>query len=205
MALSTFETWNQMVFLAINAGPQPWPVMVDFARVLAQDAVYLVMVALVLGWVRGGGALRFALLDATLAALIGLCIAVGITLIWYHPRPFEIGLGRKLLDHATDASFPSDHGTLMFALAFALLIRAQRVWGAGFLVLALGVAWSRVYLGVHFPLDMLGAAAVAALAAAIVRAGKPLLHRVVYPSLTGIYEMLLRRLRLSQFWFPRNL
>jgi undecaprenyl-diphosphatase len=205
MSPSSLETWNQMAFLALNAGAQPWQLAVLTAKVMAQGAVYLAMVALVLGWVRRGKALRFALLDATLAALLSLSLAVGITLIWYHPRPFELGLGQQLIAHATDASFPSDHGTLMFALAISLLIGAQKTWGLGFLALAFGVAWARIYLGVHFPLDMVGAAVVAALGATIVRAGRPLLHDGFYHALTAIYEWLLRGLHLPLAWFPRDL
>jgi undecaprenyl-diphosphatase len=205
MSPSSLETWNQMAFLALNAGAQPWPCVSLAAKVLAQGAVYMVMAALVLGWVRGNRELRFALLDATLAALISLSIAVGITVLWYHPRPFEIGLGHQLISHATDASFPSDHGTLIFALAISLLAAKQTASGAGFLALAFGVAWARIYLGVHFPLDMVGAAAVAALGATITRAGRPLLHGGFYHALTAIYEGLLCVLRLPQAWFPRDL
>lgn len=205
MSLLSLETWNQTTFLALNAGPQPWPIVLLMAKALAQGAVYLVMSSLVLGWVRRGTALRYALLDATVVALISLTIAVGITMVWYHPRPFEIGLGQQLIAHATDASFPSDHGTLMFALAISLLASAQKIWGVGFLVLALAVAWARVYLGVHFPLDMIGAALVAVLGFVIGLAAKPLLHGVIYPGLNATYEWLLRGLRLPVAWFPRNL
>ena len=97
-----------------------------------------------------------------MAALIGLALAQVITAIWYHPRPFEIGLGRQLLDHAPEASLPSDHATLLFSLALPLLFCATaRRWGAVFLALGVVTAWSRIYLGVHFPLDMIGAFAVA--------------------------------------------
>ncbi len=205
MPLSPLETWNQMAFLALNAGAEPWPWGVLIAKALAQDAVYVVMATLVIGWVRRGEALRFALLDATLSALISLSFAVSITPVWYHPRPFEIGLGHQLIAHATDSSFPSDHGTLMFALAISLLAARQTSWGVGFLALAFGVAWARIFLGVHFPLDMIGAVVVAALGATLIRAGRSPLHGGLYPALTAIYERLLRVLSLPPTWFPRNL
>ena len=149
--------------------------------------------------------MRFVLLDATLTALIGLGLVQVITAIWYHPRPFEIGLGRQLLDHAAEASFPSDHATLMFGLAIPLLLATQtRRWGAVVLALGFGVAWSRIYLGVHFPLDMIGAFGVAGLASLVVRLAGPFLRRGVYPLLISVYETLLRRLALPQTAFPRN-
>jgi undecaprenyl-diphosphatase len=202
---AALETWNQATFLAMNAGERPLPLMVSVAKALAGGAVYVVMVALLTGWVRRGKALRFALLDATLAALLGLGIAVGITMIWDHPRPFALCLGHQLMAHAADASFPSDHGTLFFALSFSLLLSAERLWSTGFLALAFGVAWARIYLGVHFPLDMIGAAGVAALSSGFVRAGSPWLRGRIYPILTQIYEGLLGLLHLPKRVFPRGL
>ena len=77
-----------------------------------------------------------------------------------------IGLGHTFIPHAADSSFPSDHLTLLLAVAFSFLMhRRLRVAGRTLAFLGLPVAWARIYLGVHFPLDMIGAALVAALSA----------------------------------------
>ncbi len=205
MSPSVIEHWNQSAFLAVNAGAQAPALVIALARLLAAWSIYLAPALFVVAWVRRGRAVRFVLLDATLTALIGLGLAQVITAIWYHPRPFEIGLGRQLLDHAAEASFPSDHATLMFGLAIPLLLATQtRRWGAVVLALGFGVAWSRIYLGVHFPLDMIGAFGVAGLASLVVRLAGPFLRRGVYPLLISVYETLLRRLALPQTAFPRN-
>ncbi|EJK37092.1 phosphatase PAP2 family protein, partial [Klebsiella pneumoniae] len=55
-----------------------------------------------------------------------------------------------------DDSFPSDHGTVSFTFALAFLFW-HRLWsGALLMAIAAAIAWSRVYLGVHWPLDMVG-------------------------------------------------
>ena len=204
MSLSAVELWNQNAFLAINAGAQAPAYVVAIARMLASWAIYLAMILLVIAWVRRGRAVRFALLDATCTALIGLVVAQGIAGLWYHPRPFEIGLGRQLLDHAAEASFPSDHATLMFSLAVSLLLNAaSRHWGGVLLLLGFAVAWSRIYLGVHFPLDMFGAFGVATFVSFLIKMAGSRLHRLYYPRLISIYETGLDRLRLPEFIFPR--
>ena len=206
MSLSAVELWNRNAFLAINAGPQAPAFVIAIARMLASWAIYLAMILLTLAWVWRGRTVRYALLDATGAALIGLGVAQGIAAIWYHPRPFELGLGRQLLDHLPEASFPSDHATLMFSLAIPQLLSAEsRRWGGTLLLLGFAVAWSRIYLGVHFPLDMLGAFGVAAFASFLIRMADPRLHRRFYPLLASIYETALRRLGLTGAVFPRNL
>ena len=206
MSVFAVELWNQSAFLALNAGAQAPAFVIAIARMLANWSICLALVLLIYAWVRRGRAVRFALLDATCAALIGLGIAQGITAIWYHPRPFEIGLGRQLLDHAAEASFPSDHAILMFSLAIPLLLSAgSRRWGVALVLLGFAVAWSRIYLGVHFPLDMLGAFGVAAFASFLIWMADPRLHRLFYPLLVAIYETSLRRLRLPVGLFPRDM
>ena len=54
-------------------------------------------------------------------------------------------------------SFPSGHATTSFACATVLALLLPRLRVPLFL-LAAAVAWSRVYVGVHYPLDVLGGA-----------------------------------------------
>lgn len=116
-----------------------------------------------------------------------------------------MGLGHQYMAHVPEASFPSDHATLLFGLALPLLpAAASRLWGVIFLLLALGTAWARVYLGVHFPADMLGGLAVAVVAWALVAALRGPLHGRLYPALLGLYDWTLRKLHLPEAVFPRR-
>jgi undecaprenyl-diphosphatase len=66
--------------------------------------------------------------------------------------------------HAADPGFPRDHATAAFAIAVALLLR-KRAWGAIVLVLAAILALGRVAMGIHYPSDVLGGAALGSLTA----------------------------------------
>ncbi|EOG4239629.1 phosphatase PAP2 family protein [Salmonella enterica subsp. enterica serovar Newport] len=112
------------------------------------------------------------------------------TTLWFHPRPFMVPLGHTWIYHAPETSFPSDHATLFFSAGLSLLLSGARVSGGLILLLSLFVAWSRVFLGVHFPLDMAGAALVAVLACLLVR---PLWRHLGEP-LTSFCESISSRL-----------
>jgi undecaprenyl-diphosphatase len=66
----------------------------------------------------------------------------------------------KPLVHVPDSgSFPSGHASMAFACATVLAWMRPRLALPAF-ALAVGIAWSRVYVGVHWPLDVLGGAAL---------------------------------------------
>jgi undecaprenyl-diphosphatase len=116
-------------------------------------------------WLGNTRVTRLVALTSILALTIALAANQIIGLVAYTPRPFLIGLGHQLIDHRPSSSVPSNHGTIIFTYAAALAF--CRVWCLSVVVGCLGplVAWSRIYLGVHFPFDMLGAAIVSTLAA----------------------------------------
>ncbi|UZM96955.1 phosphatase PAP2 family protein [Lysinibacillus sp. MHQ-1] len=58
-----------------------------------------------------------------------------------------------------DPSFPSNHAAGAFALAFALLWKRKKI-GAVLLVMACLMALSRIFIGVHYPLDVLAGACI---------------------------------------------
>lgn len=162
------QNLDPRLFMLLTAGPEAPGWLVFMASVMASAVVPAVALALLVFWIRGRS--RPALLDAVASGLLGLGIVQVIGALAYRPRPFEIGLGLNLMNHLPENSFPSDHATLMFALAVSLALSPLRRFGLLLLPLALAVGWGRVYLGAHFPLDILGGALVGALCAVIVRA-----------------------------------
>ncbi len=76
-----------------------------------------------------------------------------------------LGLGQNFLAHAPESSFPSDHATVMFTLAVALMLTSLRKLGVLILLLGALVGWARIYLGVHFPFDIAGSLLVSLISA----------------------------------------
>lgn len=160
------ESLNLSLFNLINAQGTAHTPLFFVAYALAEYAIVAVPVILIAGWLWSGKLTRLVMLQATASALLALLMAQGVGWIWPHPRPFMVGVGHTLIAHVADPSLPSDHLILIWSVAFSLLLHQQtRSTGAALALLGLPVAWSRIWLGVHFPLDMVGAAAVGFLSA----------------------------------------
>jgi undecaprenyl-diphosphatase len=109
---------------------------------------------------------RWNVLILTVAAVYLADAAAGLLkALVDRPRPFVRYPEPKILvPRPHDASFPSGHAATSFAAATILSFAFPKAAPA-FLVLAAAVAYSRVYVGVHYPLDVLGGAALGALVA----------------------------------------
>ena len=87
-------------------------------------------------------------------------------------RPYELIEGLSLLVHAhADHSFPSGHSANSFACAWVLFRCLPKKWRVPPLILACLIALSRLFVGVHYPTDVLAGAGIGVLMAEISRRG----------------------------------
>lgn len=148
---------NLSLFSFINASSDASDLKINFAIFIANDLLYCMIALFAWFWLRGDYQIKKQILKAFIFTSIALFISQCISHIYYHPRPFVMDVGRTLIYHSPNGSFPSDHMLIFSSIAFSYFFSTYRKLGIFLIMLAWLVAWSRIYVGVHFPLDMLGA------------------------------------------------
>jgi undecaprenyl-diphosphatase len=99
---------------------------------------------------------------AGISALVALGIGQLIGVAFPRPRPYLTHQANLLISRTADTSFPSDHATLGFAVT-VLVWRYNRRAGTALLLLALVLAFARIFVGAHYPSDVLGGAVLGSL------------------------------------------
>jgi undecaprenyl-diphosphatase len=123
---------------------------------------------------------KIASLAGGISAFVALGINQVIAAFWHRPRPYESHPGVYHLTQSHDPSFPSDHASAAFGIAFGIFFVNRRV-GRYFLAVAALIAVGRVEVGAHYPADVLASVLVGAAAGAIVvfAGRRPLLRLVM--------------------------
>ena len=162
--------WDMATFRAINLG----------YRSAALDALFLVLSVTGLGGLEALFAIflypwpalrRLIVPLIATVAFSGFVLADGLKPLVHRDRPSFLGLA-VVQENVHKNSFPSGHTTTAFAFATMLLLLTlgtkQVRWGYFALLWAVGVAFSRVYRGVHWPTDVFAGACLGAIGSALV-------------------------------------
>ena len=167
--MTTTQEWDAAAVLATNGLAGRWGLLDALMIGLAKYVHFVFAATLLLVWlIRTARAQRLALI-AGIAALLALGAGQVIGLSFPRLRPYQALPVHLLVPHAPDSSFPSDHATLAFAVT-AILWRLDRRLGAALLALSCVLAFARVFIGAHYPTDVVGGAILGSGVAAIVLA-----------------------------------
>lgn len=194
-----FDSLNHSLFLLINAHPDTPAWAIQLGVLLAKHVIYVLPVLLTAMWLWGDAEHRNTALKSLVLTGIALTCNQLIGIGFHMQRPFELGLGHTFLMHAATAAFPSNHLTIFLCVGLCGLLGATPRIGATVVILGVAVGWARVFVGVHFPLDMIGAALVTVVVYAVFT---PLWDRHG-PALTMRFQRLYRRvlaLPISAGW-----
>ncbi|MGE8207368.1 undecaprenyl-diphosphatase [Heyndrickxia sp. NPDC080065] len=166
-------------------------IMIFFTN-YALELFALVLIAM---WFFGNTNYKRSVLYAGGTGIIALFINFLITLVYFEPRPFVAHHIHVLLPHVADASFPSDHGTGAFAIAFALWLRHRKI-GTAMIICAFLTGFSRIWVGHHYPFDIVGSIIVAILTAVSIIKFSRFIDRPINMIL-DVYNSIINRLKKS--------
>lgn len=148
------------IFHGLNHQLAGQPTAQDAVRNFNSYAIFVLAASAVVLWLlaRPGGSptLKLATAGAAASAVVAIIANVVLGKIWYQDRPFVDHPSQTVLvsHHSADNAFPSDHASVAFAIAFAVLLVTWRV-GIWFMLFALAIGFGRIFEGVHYPSDIL--------------------------------------------------
>ncbi|BFH60120.1 undecaprenyl-diphosphatase [Paenibacillus azoreducens] len=157
--------WNIDMFRAINDLGKQFPFLNPAAVFVAEYMLYVLALAMLVYWFTRSSRNRMMVIQAGLAFVLAEIIGKLAGKIYEHHQPFaELPHVNKLIDHAIDNSFPSDHTILFFSVCVSFWL-VRRMEGWLWLALACCVAVSRIWVGVHYPVDIAAGALIGIISA----------------------------------------
>jgi undecaprenyl-diphosphatase len=130
-------------------------VFIWLSRIGQLGLVWILIGAIVWAWRRDPAPLLLTIVCIAVADLL----STALKLLTGRARPFVANADQDPLVHTRlDVSFPSGHAAMSFAAATVLAGFVPRRLAPLLFVLAALIAWSRVYVGVHYPTDVIAGA-----------------------------------------------
>ena len=189
---------NTSLFLSVNDFARSTPWLQGPATLVAGYGLVVFAALLLAGWWiarRDGDPIRMAAaVWAPLGTLLAVAVNQPIVALVHEQRPYDALTGIIVLaTPTTDPGFPSDHATAAGAVMAGLFL-VNRTLGWIAALAAAAMAFSRVYIAAHYPLDV---AAGLLLGAAVTLLGWILVRRLLLRLVEGARDTGLRPLLIA--------
>ena len=192
LKLDSVVAYDLNLSLAINRYAGKWDMLDLIISIFASDYFFPVIFALFLVgiWFNGSEQKeRVVNQHIVIFSIISLAFVNWIVFVinayLFRPRPFENEQISLIFYEATDSSFPSNALAVLFAISITTLITNRR-YGISLMILSIVYGISRIYVGVHYPLDILSALILGVIAAGIVC----YIGKLIYPMPLAVIKLL---------------
>ncbi len=153
--------WDRRLYRSLNEVPSSLASVMTPIAHLCGPGMLAIAAALAAVYVVLRNRSAFPVLVGSVAAAAAWGVANLAKIVADRPRPYEVVAGAVLRQApAHGSSFPSSHTAVVVAIVIALMPFVSRPAFGVAVAYACLVAWSRVYLGVHYPLDVLAGAGI---------------------------------------------
>lgn len=153
--MDLFEQQNVNLFRVINDLGKQYTYLNPVFEFIAEYMVYFLCLSVIMFWFTRANKNRIMIISAGIAFILAEIIGKLVGEVHSNNQPFaELSNVSKLIEHSIDNSFPSDHTILFFAFSFSFWLFGKR-FGFLWMILAFLVAFSRVWVGVHYPADVI--------------------------------------------------
>lgn len=146
---------NVDLFRTINNLGKEYTYLNNFFIFMAEYMVFVLAFIALIFWFTRREENRMMIISATISFILAEMMGKIAGTLHSNNQPFaELSNVNKLIEKAVDNSFPSDHTILFFAFCMTFFMYQKR-WRYVWIMLALVVGISRIWVGVHYPADVI--------------------------------------------------
>lgn len=150
------------------------PVLDQAMMFFAEYLVILIPLSLIYLWFQD----RDGKVDSVLifgATVTGIATAYAMSMLYSHQNP-SVTYETIIAADSTENAFPSHHTATVFSAAFGLLARKRKTLGYLMVAAAVLTGFARVYVGEHWPMDILGSVVASTTGVIVAYYGEPVMN-----------------------------
>lgn len=177
---------NIHFFRMINDLGKQYTYLNPFMVFVAEYTVIFLALGVLIWWFARSHKEKIMVICASATFVVSEVLGKVAGKIHSNSQPFaELSSVNQLIEKAVDNSFPSDHTILFFSFCVTFFL-FRRGWGLMWIALAFLVGFSRIWVGVHYPADIIVGAIISITSAFIVYRVVP--KSILVSKILGIYE-----------------